>query len=295
MKQQQRSRKHHYIPRFYLERWTNKSGQLQEISWRYQGLVARATYPKGTGYHDNLNTLPGLPEELQTVLEDSFFMKIDGLAAEALKSLENDGGQDMSLQLRSAWSRMIIGFLFRHPNEIAILRERHEIELAARYENVKARYPEFRKEGDPLTWEEARSYLEDTQADERSFGILIQKAIDSPEIGKFINNMIWCTITLPALFERSFLTSDRPVIRSDGIAYDHSFLAVPLNPRKVFVAVNNQAALDALGQLTPQELTELINNVVVRQARILVFSHNTAQLRFIEDRLRRPSVTRPKC
>ncbi len=147
----QKSHRHHYIPRFYLERWAIANRQFYEISWRYQGLVARETFPNGTGYKDNLNTLAGLPEELQTVLEDTFFMVADNLAGEALRALETDGGHDLSVPVRSGRSRLLRGLESRHPDDVAALREQHTKALVARYKEARVRYLDFRKEGDPPT------------------------------------------------------------------------------------------------------------------------------------------------
>jgi hypothetical protein len=73
--------KHHYIPRFYLKRWTNANGRLCEFSRPYDKVKARMTSPKGTGYIPNLYTLPNLDPDLADDWERRFFLRLDDRAA----------------------------------------------------------------------------------------------------------------------------------------------------------------------------------------------------------------------
>jgi hypothetical protein len=81
--------KHHYLPRFYLEQWTDARKRLIEYS--LQGpenfVKTRPTSPKGTGYVRGLNTIPGAPPENAEFVEKEFMQLVDDWAARALVAL----------------------------------------------------------------------------------------------------------------------------------------------------------------------------------------------------------------
>ena len=49
-KHQTEGDKHHFIPKFYLKRWAGSDRRLCEFTKPYNPVVARMTYPDGTGY-----------------------------------------------------------------------------------------------------------------------------------------------------------------------------------------------------------------------------------------------------
>lgn len=53
--------KHHYLPVFYLNRWTGEDGRLFRYYRPYQDVVASPITPSNTGFEDGLYTLDGLP------------------------------------------------------------------------------------------------------------------------------------------------------------------------------------------------------------------------------------------
>jgi len=68
--------KHHYIPEFYLKQWAGADGRLVEFCRRHQKgkdvVVARHTYPGGTGYKRGLYSIRGVPDDIKDVLENKF-------------------------------------------------------------------------------------------------------------------------------------------------------------------------------------------------------------------------------
>ena len=109
--------KHHYIPVFYLKQWTDAEGRLYEFSRPTAGDVkARDCGPKGTGYVRGLYRLEYLDEERAERFERIFFGQVDSLAKQGLDVCLQGMPQEWDIDLRSAWSRFILGMLFRNRN-----------------------------------------------------------------------------------------------------------------------------------------------------------------------------------
>ena len=108
--------KHHYIPIFYLEQWTDpQSRQLVEYCRRYEGVVARPTFPAGTGYVPGLYKLPGaLPGE-EYIVETKLMSSIDNWAARALQRMLVDGKPPGTLEPLEAlgWCQFLYSLIVR--------------------------------------------------------------------------------------------------------------------------------------------------------------------------------------
>ena len=104
--------KHHYLPKFYLKRWTNAKGELCEFRQSYKIVSHRMTNPDGTGYVRGLYTFDGLPPEAADVLETKFFMQTDTHASLALDQLLAHK-VDLIEPYKSAWSRFIMTLMYR--------------------------------------------------------------------------------------------------------------------------------------------------------------------------------------
>lgn len=102
----------HFIPEFYLHQWTNaESGQLCELSRPYDRAKSKRRYPSGTGFETGLYDLPALGEHAGW-LEDRFFRRVDQDAFHAHQLLLN-GETEMSLELRTAWTRFLMSLINR--------------------------------------------------------------------------------------------------------------------------------------------------------------------------------------
>jgi hypothetical protein len=282
------SQKHHYIPEFYLKRWAGLNGQLCEFAHRYRGVAPRMTHPGGTGYEMNLYSIPSLGAALANVLEDRFFKTTDQFASDALMAFEVTETVDLSADLRSGWSRFIRSLQERAPDRLAWLKEEWRRGMTERHKEIERSYATWRLPGDPLTFAEARKKLDEQHGEDKSWAILLHTIIDSQEVGSFLNGMRWNLLKIvhPS---RTFLTSDRPVVTSNGIAYTDSSIAIPIGPNRLFVAVNNVEGVARLRSMDPDKVMTWMNDRIVKQARKFVYGVDARQLRFIEGRLPRPS------
>jgi Protein of unknown function (DUF4238) len=284
--------KHHYIPEFYLKQWTkpNHKGEMKlfEFRRRYRGKVtARPTSPGGTGYEENLYTLSGFPPETAQQLEDGFFKEADQRANDALLSLLSYD-TNMSMDMRSGWSRFILSLLHRNPEKIEWAKDevrRNFDALNGITQREREIYLRHRSPSDPPTFEGYLTVKRDEMND-TAFASLMQTIVDSKVVGTYLNGMTWGvrTFSRPS---HSLLTSDRPVVMTDGIKLDHSYILVPISPNTIFLAANNEHRRDILFGLSQEEIFTLINNVVCKQAQKFVYGVDERQLRFIENRLGR--------
>jgi hypothetical protein len=217
------TRKNHFVPCFYSSLWTGEDRKLCEFT-RPQGRVKPLRkHPAATGYSHDLYTEAALPPELRTYLEDRFLRRVDQRAFDALQLILAGRIDDLTPELRSAWARFLMSMVQRSPAKIAELRNRWRTEYLKPDDAMVQHYQELRTPTDPATLKE---YLEQTSPETLGRGQLrlIQMVMNLPKVGHTIINMIWGVLTIPDV-PFNFLTSDRPVIMTNGIGKDEGQVA----------------------------------------------------------------------
>jgi hypothetical protein len=193
------------------------------------------------------------------------------MAAKALPRLISNAVAVKAVpKLRDGWSRFIASLMMRNP------------EMLAR--NLHADYAEHRKPTDPATYEEYCAIRFPNPAG-RGGAILLQKIIDNPDLGNRINNMRWKVIEAynPMI---PLLTSDRPVLITNGLAYERSQLLLPISPRHVFIATNTPDVERYIQLLfVKDDLFHKINERVALQSHKYVYGFDDAQFDFVAPRL----------
>jgi Protein of unknown function (DUF4238) len=127
----------------------------------------------------------------------------------------------------------------------------------------------------------------------RGGAMLLQKIIDNPDLGNHINNMRW-TVLKAQSPKFTLLTSDRPVLITNGLAYEHSQLILPISPFHVFFATNTADMeryiehVFAKGQMIQQ-----VNELVALQARKYVYGLSDQQFNFVVARLGKKYTATP--
>jgi hypothetical protein len=281
-KQQQ----HHYIPQFYLKQWAGSDGQVCEFCQRYKGIVKpRRTHPAGTGYVENLYTLVGLPRETAQLIETKFFKVTDQFANDALNILLHSVISEMSADIRSGWSRFVLSLIHRNPEKIAWIKDEVQRGLDVRFQEVRDNYENFRRPSDPQTFDEYIT-LNGANSQAKAFAMLLQSMVDSENVGAYLNGMRWNVLTIERP-PHPLLTSDRPVITSNGIKYDDSYIIVPLSPTALFVAVNTLQQEQRIRSMPVTDFVQKVNDVVCTQAQQYVYGTDDRQLRFVSNRLGR--------
>jgi hypothetical protein len=227
--------KHHYIPVFYLREWAGPDGRLAEFS-RPTGheVKARPAGPKGTGYVRGLYRFDAASEEAAEAFEKLFFDHVDSLAKKALDIQLDRAPAKWNADSRSAWSRFIIGMLYRIPERVATVRKYIEDIALDTYEQGQIEYEAQAKDGDP-------SYL-DYLVKKVTFDAIewTQTIMNNGKVGLHLNHMRWAVRDISDSGVKLF-TSDRLVLMTNGLVGERAHLVMPISPTRAFIACNSEA------------------------------------------------------
>jgi hypothetical protein len=278
--------KHHYIPCFYLQQWTDAGSRLIEFSQQGPNRIAkpRPTSPRGTGYVRGLNTIADLLPHERQYLEDVFFKIADDAAARARDILLTAPPWNMSVEEKSGWSRFLISLVHRHPESVEKHRLIAEVLFREHLPKIEADYAARRKPTEPSTYMEYAAIHSPNPAG-RIQVRLLQQVIDSDLTGRGLNSMRWMVLHDPYP-KHLLLTSDRPVMMTNGLNRPDSELYIPISPRHVFVATNTTETENLIRRgWKDRSLVQLINDRLARQSRRYVWATSDAQLAFVSKRL----------
>lgn len=283
----QQSVRHHYIPVFYLQAWTDSYGNLCEFSRPRLRVVSKSVAPKGTGFERHLYTVPGLPKERQSALEDEFFRDTDTIASDAMRFMTDTGGHDMSDRLRNGWSRFLNSLRQRQPERVAYLKQISVERLEGTLERIRVEAGSGEVPPLPVgvTFDRFADNMRQNVRD-KDWADVLQSVIDSSYVGLFISNMRWVLVSVENS-DRRFVTSDRPVLMTNGVDHPEGYIMLPISPTQLFVAVNNIEMENELRYSDSRKIVDQVNNLVARQAQRFVYSTDERQLRFVENRLGR--------
>jgi hypothetical protein len=273
---------HHYVPVFYLKRWVGKDGRLcVYIRPRpHDDVKAYWKHPDATGYMEDLYAISGAGDETANHLEGRFLNRADNDAAEALDMLETGRMASMDSRQRSSWSRFMMRLLHGTPEAVSRFTSQVAEHVAALEDKFRANYASLRGPTDLETYEDRGS---DEEHLARTTVRTLQTVMDSKHLGNYLNGMAWDVVPLRSSY--SLLTSDRPLLMTNGIRGPGKHLAMPIGPRLLFIAADDPAEVQRLAQQDHDALAKVTNDRVVRQARGFVWGLDDTQLRFVERRL----------
>jgi hypothetical protein len=151
-------------------------------------------------------------------------------------------------------------------------------------EHWEQRYQELRRAADPATLKE---YIVRTGAETLGRGQvrLLQMAMDLPKVGHALINMRWGVLTISDVMLK-FLTSDRPVIMTNGIGRDEGHVALTIGPRRLFLAARKQETIDRILNVPTCDLIMGVNTIVVQHAEKFVYGESDLAINFVEKYLR---------
>ena len=281
--------KHHYIPVFYLKQWMGTKAYVCEFSRPYDKVKPRRTHPDGTGYVRGLYTVDSLPPGIAHTVETKFMKTTDDLAARAMRVLLEGKDINASSVVKSGWSRFILSLLMRNPEYLARIKLQIRAKYAGTMEELRAGYTAWKLPGDPETFDAFLAKMEPASLD-KAGAIFLQNIIDHKRIGTHINGMRWVMFALLRPLH-GLLTSDRPVVMSNGIGYLNSFILLPVSPTHIFLATNTDTTERKIETLIQgNRLEKFLNNAVVSQAYRFVYGQTDSQLLFVERRLAKSPI-----
>lgn len=282
MKSDNPPKDHHYIPQFMLRHWTNpETGLLQRFTQPVPGkIVVREVPTAAAGFEQHLYAIPGMKPEHAQQLESGFMKQLDDGAARAHALLVENKLNDLTVELKSAWTRFVLSLFLRTPRNLASYKEGYEKLLMTPLPHVTAEYEKRKKLGDPDTYEE---YVlkNDPDTVRRLAMTQLPKIMQNEGIGTHIINMQWWTI-YPK--DASFLISDDPLVISNGIGKKDGHMVLPISPSTLFVATNNRETLNEIVSMGQKEIKRLTNTLIVERATQFVAAQDRRQERFIRNR-----------
>jgi hypothetical protein len=270
----------HYIPAFYLRRCVDKEdGKLCVYSRPYDCVKAYRKPPEATGYEKDLYAIHGAGDETANHLEGRFLLRADTQAAEALDLLESGPGAVLDDRQRSAWSRFIMRLLHGNPEAVDNWSSKATEVAAEAQDRFRANYASLRRTTDPEAYEDyphkaPEHYVAQTTV------LALQTMMDNKHVGAYLNRMAW--VVAPLQTSYWLLTSDRPLVMTNGISGPGKYLAMPMGPRLLLIAADDLTEAQQLARQDHNELIELMNDRVVRQARRFVWGLDDSRLQFVE-------------
>ena len=77
------------------------------------------------------------------------------------------------------------------------------------------------------------------------------------------------------------LTSDRPIIMTNGMLRPGAHVGLPISPRQLFIAFNDEIGYRQVRALSPRNLIWNTNTKIVEQAVKYVYGFSDAELRLV--------------
>jgi Protein of unknown function (DUF4238) len=241
--------------------------------------------PKHIAYEENLYalTMPVVAGMEQQAVERHLLRHIDDLAAGVLRRLTTRGFTSLTFGNRSDWARFLMSLRLRQPSIVQRLRTESSEHLEASLIDKPEEYDAVAGNGDPPT------LLEWTRKNYpgliENFGMsFFHKLVDNPEVGESILRMKWWLWDFTRE-QNDLLLADQPCIFTKAIDDPDLVIALPIGPRKAFMATRTDRVATIMRGQRPKDLLMRMNESSLDQARVRVYARDTSPRRFIYNRL----------
>ena len=228
--------KDHYIPEFYLKRWSQNNPDKKLLSGRYfpEKNIIQWTprAPSGTCYE----------RDLYGEIEEAFFKPLDNDACDILTRLESEDiispiQLDIGEKDHNNWAIFIIGFIIRVPDKIESIQEK--------FKNAS------------LDKSIARNQ--------------IPQIIESERAVKDLRSLTWIFARVESNLE--LITCDNPLIfKPRNLSDPDCVIILPLSPKHFFLATSQQNTSRLVNN--PRKIASSINTEIIKNAKIRIFTKN---------------------
>lgn len=284
---------HHYIPQFYLRPWLGSDHKLQEFRRGYGGRIQVGRYgTKVTGCAEDLYTVPGVTEATKYNVERMFMSLVDDDAVKARNMLLNDQ-IPKDPNIRHSWARFILSLILRNPEELDRFKIRFNADLMKPDAVLQAKYEAHKRVADPELLEEWMVMVDPTYA-ERAAVIAMTKLVENQRVLALIRNMQWYVFETSSV-SRRLMTSDRPVVMTNGFGRFDGHCGIAISPTKLFVGFTFHDYAQMFLNMPTGRLVRAVNDAVIGQARKYVYAldaSNVAEVRRGMGKKEAPSFVR---
>jgi len=265
---------HHYIPQFYLRPWLGTDNKLQEFRRGYGGRIQVGRYgTKVTGCAEDLYTLPGVTEETKQNVEKFFMGFVDNAAVRARDMMLVDH-IPTDTETRRSWARFLISLVFRNPEEVEKFKRQHRRNLLTPDPEFQREYAARRRDSDPELFEDWM-LLNDPTYFERHSVLTLTHLMEHQNVLRLIRTMDWRVIDISRR-SRRLMTSDRPVIMSNGLGRYEGHIGIPISPAKMFVGFRYGDYANQFCALPLGKIVRAVNEAVIGQAQKYVYALDSA-------------------
>jgi hypothetical protein len=275
---------HHYVPRCLFRPWEDDNRKV----WVYEKRGSRVLPP----YRQSTKVIcverelysytDSVPEDRRNLIEKNFFSAVDGAAAKVIRKLIKLDS-NLSAEESSAFATFIASLRVRTP-EFFTAQSREGEEKFRRILSDKSKLkPEEIEALHGKTLLEIVEEKNPTLIPNYPKEIIINTL--SGRLGERVFNAKW-KVRRVNCNEFDFLLSDRPLVLANGENRGDFLFGLPISPKHVFFAANNENFLEKIDACTPEELVQKMNISVVQQAKRKAFAQSKAhKMRFFENRL----------
>jgi hypothetical protein len=290
-------KRHHYLPIFYLKRWTDQDGRLCEYSRPHSIVKSKRKYPSATGYVDGLYTIPGVSPERVEIVEKQFMRAIDNEGARAIEAILNSDFRERRTEFvplsdrQRFWFATFIWSLFvRLPASVRQLDELGTISNldVEKLEPLRQSYPYLRGPSDPESFDEFKA-LQHSLPEVPGAQLIPTTVRNYPVIVDLAS--MASTVAQFEITKYSILTSDRPALVTENFSHPESFLTFSLSPKHVYLAARDSRRIRKIKTFGPDAIAKAVNDQIVSHAYKYVYGTDDSQLRFVENRLQRHQRT----
>lgn len=278
--------KHHYVPQFLLREWseTTDDGQVEVFRLDLPHIPSSRTTPKYTGYEVDLYALTreviaGMDKQ---AIEKRFNRDVDNQGALVLQKLNSGGLRVLTIDDRVRWARFLMSLRIRQPDVVQMLRSEGERHLRATLTAQQKQYEEL------LGLEDSLSLVKWTE--EQYPGLIeniglsfFHRIVDNPVVGEKILQMKWWLWDFSDV-PHDLVLADHPCIFTSGLDDPGLIIALPISPRKAFMATQSVKAAEIMRRQSANELVKRINESSVRQGRVRIYARDKSHARFIRNR-----------
>lgn len=271
--------KSHFIPKFYLKPWEGTDGKIEVFQRRPDGvLVSKRLHRTATGYAIDLYKLPGVDPADEHKMESAFMAPIDDEAVHARDLLLGDM-TPAGVRTRNAWARFVLSMMLRNPEEVAIFKKNYADIIMTPQPEFQPKYDAMRQADDPAAFEDWMVKNDATHV-ERSAMFAITTFIEHPPVLHLFLRMHWMIIDTSSV-ERRLMTSDRPVMFTQGMMQYAGHYALPISPTRLFLAATTVDFAKQFASLPPGKIVREVNKLVVGQARKYVYAVDSSHLAYV--------------
>lgn len=284
-----KNQKHHYLPIFYLSRWTSAADHKLQCFQRINGrIVTSRLAPKHTAYERGLNSLSHTSDPaIRDMLEEKFFSGvIDSQAAPAIKIVADGKGVGLMAEHAVRIAMFMLSIRARHPEAMRSIREVGTQLLTNELNRDPAEYDAIRAETDPST---LLAYMRDVQPFQlENFAMMrLPTLVTNERLVMRAGEMLWRVIDCSKA-RVDLLLGDRPcLIEGNWYADGPCVIVFPISPTVLLVLGTDRKLLDRATRGRPTELVKRVNKYLVQQSWKRVFAIDTLHLPLIEKYLDR--------